>query len=191
MRVLIIPEDFRNDQYILKPLFSRLLGSIGASSVRVEVCRDHLMGGVGEALKSERLTEVVEQHKGMTDIFILCVDRDGEVGRRQRLDQLEEEFGPTLLAENAWGEVETWALAGFDLPSGWRWADVRAEVQVKERYFEPFAALRGLSDSPGGGRKVLGGEASYRVSAIRQKCPDDFDALAGRLEAVVQSQKAR
>ena len=97
MRVLIIPEDFRKDQYILKPLFSRLLGSIGASSVRVEVCRDHLMGGVGEALKSERLTEVVEQHRGMTDIFILCVDRDGEVGRRQRLDQLETEFGPPCL----------------------------------------------------------------------------------------------
>ena len=191
MRVLIIPEDFRNDQYILKPLFSRLLGSIGASSVRVEVCRDHLMGGVSEALKSERLTEVVEQHRGMTDIFILCVDRDGEVGRRQRLDQLEKEFGPTLLAENAWEEVETWALAGFDLPSSWRWADVRAEVQVKERYFEPLAALRGLSDSPGGGRKVLGGEASHRVNAIRLKCPEDFDTLAGRLEAVVQSQKAR
>ena len=125
MRILIIPEDFRKDQYILKPLFSRLLRRIGASRVRVEVCRDHLLGGVGEVLKSERLAEVVEQHKGMTDIFILCVDRDGEVGRRQRLDQLEEEFGPTLLAENAWEEVEIWALAGFDLPSSWRWADVR------------------------------------------------------------------
>ncbi len=185
MRVLIIPEDYRKDQYILKPLFSRLLGSIGASSVRVEVCRDHLMGGVGEALKSERLTEVIEQHKGMTDLFILCVDKDGEVGRRQRLDQLETEFGPPLLAENAWEEVETWALAGLDLPSSWRWADVRAEVQVKERYFEPFTALRGLSDSPGGGRKLLGREASRRISTIRQKCPEDFDALAGRLEAVV------
>ena len=191
MRVLVIPEDFRNDQHILKPLFSRLLGSIGASSVRVEVCRDHLMGGVGEALKSERLAEAVEQHRGMIDIFILCVDRDGEVSRRQRLDQLEKEFGPTLLAENAWEEVEVWALAGLDVPSSWRWADVRAEVQVKERYFEPFAASRGLSDSPGGGRKVLGEEASHRVSAIRQKCPEDFDALAGRLEAVVESQKAR
>ena len=185
MRVLIIPEDFRKDQYILKPLFSRLLRSIGASSVRVEVCRDHLMGGVGEALKLERLMEVVEQHRGMIDIFILCVDRDGEVGRRQRLDHLETEFGPTLLAENAWEELETWALAGLELPGDWRWGDVRAEVQVKERYFEPLAAQRGLSDSPGGGRKVLGREASHRTSIIRQKCPEDFDALAVRLEAVV------
>lgn len=191
MRVLIIPEDFRNDQYILKPLFSRLLGSIGSPRIRVEVCRDHLMGGVGEALKSERVSEVIEQHRGMTDIFILCIDRDRELGRRQRLNQLEVEFGPILLGVNAWEEIETWALAGLDLPSSWRWAEIRAEVQVKEQYFEPFAALRGLSDSPGGGRKVLGEEASHLVSAIRQKCPEDFDALAGRLVAVVESQTAR
>ncbi len=28
MRVLVIPEDFRNDQYILKPLFERLVAAI-------------------------------------------------------------------------------------------------------------------------------------------------------------------
>ena len=185
MRVLIIPEDFRKDQYILKPLISRLLVSIGASRVRVKVCSDHLLGGVGEALKSERLKEVVDQHKGMIDIFILCVDRDGEFGRRQRLNQLEKHFGPSLLAENAWEEVETWALAGLDLPGNWRWQDVRAEAQVKEQYFEPLAAQRGLSDSPGGGREELGREASRRINSIRQKCPEDFDSLARRLEAIV------
>ena len=187
MRILIIPEDFRKDQYILKPLFSRLLRNIGGANVRVEVCRDHLLGGVGEALKLERLTEVVEQHRGMTDIFILCVDRDGEVGRRQRLNQLEGEFSgsPAFFAENAWEEIETWALAGLDLPGQWLWQDVRAEVHVKERYFEVLANQRGLSDSPGGGRKELGEEASHRVNAIRQKCPEDFDSLAQRLKAVV------
>lgn len=187
MRVLIIPEDFRKDQYILRPLFRRLFRDIGASQIRVEVCRDHLMGGIGEALKSERLTEVVEQHRGMTDVFILCVDRDGQVGRRQRLDQIEEEFsdGPAFLAENAWEEIETWALAGLDLPGQWHWQDVRAEVDVKETYFEPFAARRGLSDSPGGGREILGEEASRQIGAIRQKCPEDFDSLAQRLKAAV------
>ena len=58
-------------------------------------------------------------------------------------------------------------------------------MQVKETYFEPFAERRGLSESPGRGRKVLGEEASRRIAAIRQKCPEDFDALARRLEAVV------
>ena len=188
MNIFIIPEDFRKDQYILKPLFSRLFRRLGTRSVRVRVCQDPLLGGVGEALKSERLREVIERYP-MVDVFILCVDRDGVVQRRQSLDRIErgfgEVFGLPFFAENAWEELETWVLAGLDLPSDWRWADVRAEVEVKERYFEPLVAQCGLSDSPGDGRKVLGEEASRRIDAIRQKCPDDFDALARRLRAAV------
>ncbi len=187
MNVVVIPEDFRNDQYILKPLFTRLFRSIGVPSVTVWVCQDPLLGGIGEALKSERLSQIVERRQGWADIFILCVDRDGEVGRRQRLDHLETQFGPGLLAENAWEEIETWVLAGLDLPNEWRWADVRAEIQVKERYFEPFAAQSGLTDTLGAGRKILGDEASRRIRAIRRKCPEDFNSLAQRLQATITS----
>ena len=185
MNVLIIPEDFRNDQYILKPLFSRLFRSIDRPRVRVRICRDPLLGGVGEALKSERITEVVRKHKGMTDIFVLCIDRDGDTNRRQSLDHLQAEFnnGQVFLAENAWEEIETWVLAGLDLPAGWHWKTVRAEVRVKEKYFAPLVGQRNLADTPGGGRKPLAEEASHRIDTIRQKCPDDFDALAQRLEA--------
>ena len=185
MRVLVIPEDFRNDQYLLKPLFERLFRSIGKPRARVRVCQNPLLGGVDEALKSERIREVVDQHDGMTDVFILCVDRDGAPGRRQRLDQIEGEFGNdrTFLAENAWEEVETWALAGLELPGDWRWADVRAEVHVKERYFDVLAQECGVANEPDGGRKALGEEAARNIPAIRQKCREDFDALALRLEA--------
>ena len=35
----IIPEDFRKDQYILKPLFTRLLKRhLGATSAKIEMC---------------------------------------------------------------------------------------------------------------------------------------------------------
>ena len=64
MNVLIIPEDFRHDQYILKPLFSRLFRSIGKPRARVEVCRDPLLGGIREALKPERVAEVVNKPQG-------------------------------------------------------------------------------------------------------------------------------
>ena len=185
MKVLVIPEDFRNDQYFLKPLFSRLLRSIVGPRTRVQVCQT-LLGGIGEALKSERLQEIVQQYEGTADIFILCVDRDGVKSRRQRLDQLEAEFGngQVFLAENAWEELETWLLAGLGLPSDWRWQDVRTEVHVKETYFQPLAIERGVSDSPGGGRQILGEEASRRIDAIRLKCPEDFDRLANRIAAL-------
>ena len=184
MRVLVIPEDFRNDQYLLKPLFERLFRSIGRPRTHVRVCQDPLLGGVGEALKSERIQEIVDQHGGMTDIFILCVDRDGSQGRRTRLNQIEAEFGNdhTFLAENAWEEIETWTLAGLDLPKGWRWPDVRGEVHIKERYFDVLAHECSVADGPGGGRKALGEEAARNIPAIRGKCPEDFDALAQRLK---------
>ena len=189
MKVLVIPEDFRKDQYILKPLFERLLRSVGRRNARVRICQDPLLGGIGEATKSERITEIVERYGGMTDVFVLCVDRDGEQGRRRRLDDIEEEFGADrdryFLAENAWEELETWALAGLDLPRSWRWADVRAEVHVKEEYFDKLAERRSVADGPGGGRKALGKEAASRIDTIRQKCPEDFDALARRLEAIM------
>ena len=187
MNVLIIPEDFRKDQYILKPLFSRLFQVIGRPRVHVEICRVPLLGGVGEALKSERIAEVVRKHGGMTDIFVLCIDRDGDTNRRQSLDRLEVRFGAgrIFLAENAWEEIETWVLAGLRLPGEWRWTNVRAEVSVKERYFEPLAARRGLTGTLGDGRKRLGEEAARRIDLIRQKCPEDFDALARRLETSI------
>ena len=188
MNVLIVPEDFRKDQYILKPLFTRLLRDIGKPRARVRICQDPLLGGVEEALKSERMSEVIRKHAGMTDIFVLCIDRDGDVNRRNRLDRIESAFEQerVFLAENAWEELETWVLAGLgNLPADWNWRDLRAEVQVKETYFEPLVAQRKLSDSPGNGRKALGEEASRRIGAIRQKCRDDFDALAQRLEAAL------
>ena len=187
MNVLVIPEDFRKDQYILKPLFERLFRSIGRSGAHVLVCQDPLLGGVREALKPKLLAEIVERYGGMTDLFILCVDRDGETGRRQRLDRIEAEMGSgrTFLAENAWEEAETWVLAGLDLLSGWTWAEVRAEIHVKEQYFDVLAKARGVADGPGSGRKRLGEEAARRISAIRHKCVEDFDSLAQRIELVV------
>ena len=185
LRVLIVPEDFRKDQYLLKPLFDRLFRSLGRPKARIEVCQDPRLGGFVEALKEKRLTEIVEQYGGMTDVFILCVDRDGDVNRRQVLDKLQDAFagGPTFLAENAWEELETWTLAGLELPDDWRWSDVRAAVDVKERYFDELARRRGLADAPGGGRKRLGEKAARRIDVIRQKCPEDFDDLARRIEA--------
>ena len=189
MRVLIIPEDSRKDKDILKPLFESLFKSIGKPRARIQVCENPVLGGVVEALKSERIREIVSDNEGMTDIFILCVDRDGREGRRGRLNELEEEFSntQTFLAENAWEEIETWVLAGLELPTGWNWTAVRAEVEVKERYFEPLAVQRGVADALGGGRKTLGEEAARNILTIRQKCPEDFDTLARRLETHLQN----
>ena len=151
-------------------------------------------GGVDEALKVERIADIVDRYGGRVRIIILCVDRDGKSGRRLRLDNMEREIdsrfrtrfrGLDFLATDAWEEIEAWVLAGLDLPRDWRWTVVRAEVHVKERYFDRLAELRGLEREHGGGRDQLARIAARRIAAIRRKCPEDFDALARRLEAIV------
>lgn len=186
MRFLIIPEDYRNDGYMLEPILSGLVKSVGFANPKVKVCRDPLMGGVSEALKSERLEEVFSRYEGMIDVFLLCVDRDADQNRQARLDAIEARFTPRVafVATQAWEEIETWMLAGLDLPAGWRWQDVRAARDVKEAYFEPLANDRNLSSEPGGGRRTLGLEAAKRVPRIRQLCAEDFDRLGHRVAAL-------
>ena len=66
----------------------------------------------------------------------------------------------------------------------WRWSEVRAEIRVKERYFDRLAGERGMAGGPDEGRRVLGREAARRVDAIRRKCPEGFDDSARCLQAV-------
>lgn len=72
MNVLLIPEDFRNDQYILGPLFSGLLALCGKPNANVRVCLDPLLGGVSEAMKPARLLVVRSCCTTILDHFGKC-----------------------------------------------------------------------------------------------------------------------
>jgi hypothetical protein len=191
MNVLVIPEDFRNDQFILQPLMKAMMASVGAPQARIRVCQDPLLGGISEALKLSNLTAIVKRYRGMVDLFILCVDRDGNAHRRGRLDDLERQIDVTLegnlkfLAEHAWQEIEVWVLAGHDLPTEWVWADIRQEPNPKEQYFERFARSRNVSDGPGGGRKALAEAAARRFDRVCQLCQEDLAVLRSRVLAYI------
>lgn len=53
-RVLVIPEDFRKDQFVLEPIVSKMFEAVGRKA-KVIVCRDPLLGGIDQALKWERI----------------------------------------------------------------------------------------------------------------------------------------
>jgi hypothetical protein len=191
VKVLVIPEDFRLDQYTLKPIISALFAWLGKPYCRVSVLRDPVLGGVEQALRWENISEIIDRYRGMANLFLLIVDRDGVRGRRACLDELERKASQLLrgravfLAENAREEIEVWLLAGLTLPPDWRWNDVRTHRNPKETYFAPFAALRGVQNDPGRGRRTLAMEASRSYQRIRQRCPEDLQALEKRIEVVL------
>ena len=181
LNVLVIPEDFRKDQYVLKPMITKLFGALGQQA-RVRVCQDPLLGGIGEALKWERSAEIIERYP-MVDLFLLIVDRDGNDKRRLRLDSIEERAREKLdgtdrvyLAEAAIEELEVWILAGLkDLPAEWPWAEIRADTNPKERYYEVHAQKRGLLQGPAGGRAKLAKEAASNYKRVRKLSPELAD----------------
>jgi hypothetical protein len=183
---MIIPEDPTKDHYLLLPLFERLFARLRQPRTKVIICLNPRMRGINDALDTGRLREIVTRY-AMIDYFILCVDRDGNKNRRSRLNEIEQIFTgkSVFIAENAWEEIETWTLAGLDLPADWAWSAVRSEISVKERYFEQQARLMGVANGPGGGRKEMGIRAARRIQAIRQKCPEDFGELAKRLRVLL------
>lgn len=50
MNVLVIPEDFRKDQYMLKPIVEAMMKEVGQKA-KVAVCQNPLLGGIDQALK--------------------------------------------------------------------------------------------------------------------------------------------
>lgn len=188
VNVLIIPEDFRKDQYVLRPIIEAMMKAHGVKA-RVNVCTDPLLGGIGEALKWERLVQILDQYRGMVRLFLLLVDRDCDVNRRTRLDNLEARAkqhlaapDKLLLAENAWQEVEVWALAGQrDLPPAWKWREVREHRDPKEHYYDKYAERRGLLRGPYEGRQTIASESARNYERILQLCPEDLGALHQRV----------
>jgi hypothetical protein len=186
MNVLVIPEDFRKDQFILQPIIEAMFAKLDKPAI-VEVLRDPLIGGVSQAMSRDVLAEIVEDNKWKVDLFLLCVDRDAEGGRRHALDRLESHFNPLLsagkfmAAENAWQELEVWVLAGHDLLEGWNWGKLRGERDPKEAYFDKLVASRGLQNDPGGGRKTLGIEAGRKYRRINSRCREDIQVLEKRV----------
>jgi hypothetical protein len=168
MNVLVIAEDTRKDRYMLEPIIDAMMRAVGKEQARVRMCLRPILGGVSQALRWERIEEILTAYRGMVQVFLLCVDRDGEEGRHVALERIEERASESLgqarvlLAEHAWQEIEGWVLAGLDLPGDWDLRELRQEVHPKEAYFLPLAEQRGLLDEPGQGRKTLAQEAATR-----------------------------
>jgi hypothetical protein len=189
VNVLVLAEDFVKDQHVLQPIIEAMMSAVGSPRARVSVCNNPRFHGTSEALKWESIEWALDAHRYKVDLFLLCVDRDGNKHRRAVLDRLESLARAKLgsdrvfLAENAWQEVEVWLLMGHELPSGWDWNEVRAEVHPKERYYLPFAKLRGVAGLPGEGRQKLAREAAARYARIRGRCREDVQNLETRIKA--------
>jgi hypothetical protein len=178
VKVLVIPEDPKHDQFMLKPLIEAALAFAGRANPHVRVCSHRLIGGDATVINYDNLCEIIDDNLDY-DVFLLSVDRDCRDGRRAALDALETRIrvrfnDKRFIAQCAQEEIEVWVLAGIkDIPKSWTWRSIREHCHPKENYFDKYAKLQNLLDTPGFGRQVLGREAAARYrNRIRTKCPE-------------------
>jgi len=180
VKVLVIPEDPRLDQYILKPVVEKIFADLGKAP-RVTVLPNPRLRGVAEALNPDILSRIVATYP-MNDLFLVLVDRDGDEARAAVAKAREAEHPGRLFVCLAIEEIEVWMLAIHSETLGTGWREIRAEIHPKERFAEPFLQERAPKLDAGQGRawamRGLGGE--WR--GVLQRCPE-LDELKRRVEA--------
>jgi hypothetical protein len=198
MNVLVIAEDPIKDQFMLRPIIEAMFEYLQRPA-KVRVHPDRL-GGIGEALKVQRIAEIVASQRYNVDLFIEVVDRDCNVtghpqatsDRQLALQGIENQIaasypGEVLLGQAAWEEIEVWILAGVEWKAcfpQWRWTDIRSHRDPKDAFFIPYARIRGLENSAAEGRDVLGREAARQYAKrLRSFCKEDLRALEDRVAA--------
>ncbi|MEW6281593.1 MAG: hypothetical protein AB1758_23485 [Candidatus Eremiobacterota bacterium] len=178
MKVLIIPEDPLNDQYILKPIVERIFKDLGKPA-RVEVLQDPRLRSVNQALDRKQVADIVDDNR-MVDLFLLMVDRDCDrEGNSAKAKAREEEHACKLLACLAVEEVEVWMLALHRTDQRFKpWNSVRKECDPKEVYAQPFLEEEGWDAEVGGGYKRGMRELSAGWKGLLKACPEINDLKA-------------
>ena len=176
--VLVISEDYSKDRYILHPLVSRLFRECGKPNAKITIWPNRTVRGF-ESVRKELATIIRDFPQ--TQLFLFLPDCDGKHQSRAELfRQLQNEHGPKLLCCAAVEEVEAWLLAGHIEKLDRSWADVRADVSVKENVFEPFLRQHGDSRRPGGGGEELMQETLANLRGLLERC-DELARLQERL----------
>ena len=174
MRVLIIPEDPTNDQYVLKPIVSAIFDHLGRKA-RVTVLPNPRLRSVNQALDSKILEGIIASYP-QEYLFLLLLDNDCEKTRIEKITAREQAFSNAkkiLLGGLAVEEVEIWALAFYDGPLPHSWQEMRRECHPKEAFFEPLVAQLELQNTVGRGRKRLMSEFTAKEHArLLRLCPE-------------------
>jgi hypothetical protein len=175
--VLIVPEDFTYNGYILGPLVKRMLSECGRSNANVSPPKGPQPKGYEHA-KSLLRNRYFELYRHMS-LLLFLPDFDGKgESRNDELRALEREAaqqGARLLCCAAKEEVEVWLLAGHRDRLGQSWQEVRSDTSVKENVFQPFLAVHGNPKAPGGGRDLLMERTLNGYSALLRLCPELAD----------------
>lgn len=171
MKILIIPEDPTHDGFILKPVVEQIFADLGKEPW-VETLSSPRLRGVAQAMDSSVLARIVAS-RPMIDLFLVLVDRDGDVHRSGLAQQREAEHKGRLFVCLAIEEIEVWMLAVHrrDLEKV-SWSEVRSEIHPKERFAWPFLETYAPRLDIGAGQAEAMRELGKHWKGVLRCCPE-------------------
>lgn len=189
MRVLVVPEDPVKDRYILKPIVEQLFEDLGRPRARIDILENPRLRGVAEALSKDTLANILLSPRyQMIDVFVVLIDRDGNLSERPRVvGEREREHPDRLVVCLAIEEVEVWMLALHRDAMGIAWREIRTVVNPKTLFAEHFLLQHAPKGSPGQGRAWAMhalDRKTWRV--LLQFCPELLE-LKQRLSTLLQA----
>ena len=184
MKVLIIPEDPTLDRFILKPIIEQIFTTLGKSPW-IEVLSNPRLRGVTQALDSAFLARIAAS-RPMFDLFLVLIDRDGDIRRSTLANQREAEHAGSLFVCLAIEEVEVWMLAIHRRDLDLSWSQVRSEIHPKERIAEPFLAERFYKLNRGAATAWAMRGLGKQWKGVLRRCPE-LKELQQRIESWLQS----
>lgn len=191
--VLVVPEDPTYNGYILRPLCKRLLAEAGKPNSKIVVLPEPRVRGYAHA--KQLLLDQILRDWWHFQLILFLPDANGVAQSRKeefvRLELLASQMlrPIKLICCAAEQELETWLLAGHPeklKAFGWSWQEVRTEISVKERFFQPFLERHGTLGVPSQGREPLAQEALTNYDGIKQRCPE-LQTLEDRIREFITS----
>jgi hypothetical protein len=156
-----------------------LLREAGRPNANIVVLAEPRVRGFSHA--KQLLEDRIPRDWWHFELILFIPDADGLAESRKdefkRLERLaEQRTRPVkLICCAAEQELETWLLSGHPenlKRLGWRWSEIRSEISVKERFFQPFLDQYGDATSPSQGRERLMKEALGNYDGMKQRCPE-------------------
>lgn len=178
-KVAIACEDHTLDQYIVKPVISGMLATLGKPQAVIGVITDPRVMGISNL--RAKACALLAKYGPVSDVVLFVIDADGDDGqsgnRDRKADWVDflsrcENHAEKALVVTAIQEVEVWAIWGSRSNLRDSWQIVRAEPHPKEHYFDSLTTRTDLK-APGRGRsRLVGVSLANGWKPLSNACPE-------------------
>lgn len=191
-KVVIACENHLNDRYILEPVVTAALQAIGVASPRVTTITNPQMSGFTTLLSN--VCAIIHRYHKTVSALVIAFDLDGEDGQDGRPDRLVrvsnklascDSEAQNVVLLGCQMEAEVYAIWGHRAATGASWAEIRAERDPKEFYFDALLNQRDALTVDGGRTRLMRASLKAGWSSLRGGCLE-LEALEHDLRSIVR-----